>query len=430
MKRMKNEGRTQAFLRKRKMLMVLPLLVTPFITMAFWAMGGGTGKQTNAEPVTKQGLNLNLPNATVEKDKLSNKMSFYDQARKDSLKMAEWMRNDPYYQKTDEELLPENEIENITTTTANKYGQRLNTSPYENGSGNPEQKIMQRLAQLDKELKSAEIPDKKGNQPDYTDSRSEMLSSEIDRLEGMMQTMNKGSESDPEISQLENTLERILDIQHPERVKERIKEKSLQNKQQVFAVSRFKDMVPVSFLGKPDTSRKQLKELNSGFYSLNGEDEVNEANTIQAVIHNAQTLVNGSIVKLRLLDDIFINGSRIPKDNFVHGFATLDGERLKIEINSVRSQQSLFPVNLVVYDLDGLPGIYIPGAITRDVAKQSADNSLQLMEMSTMDPSLKAQATAAGISTAKNLLSRKVKLIKVMVKAGYKVLLKDANQKD
>jgi hypothetical protein len=104
MKRMKNEGRSQAFLRKRKMLMVLPLLVTPFITMAFWAMGGGTGKETNAEPVTKQGLNLNLPNATVGKDKLSNKMSFYDQARKDSLKMAEWMRNDPYYQKTDDEL--------------------------------------------------------------------------------------------------------------------------------------------------------------------------------------------------------------------------------------------------------------------------------------------------------------------------------------
>jgi len=74
-----------------------------------------------------------------------------------------------------------------------------------------------------------------------------------------------------------------------------------------------------------------------------------------------------------------------------------------------------------------LPGIYIPGAISRDVAKQSADNSLQLMELGTMDPSLKAQAAAAGISTAKSLLSKKVKLVKVMVKAGYKVLLKDKN---
>ncbi len=77
--------------------------------------------------------------------------------------------------------------------------------------------------------------------------------------------------------------------------------------------------------------------------------------------------------------------------------------------------------------MDGLPGIYIPGAITRDVAKQSADNGLQLMELTSIDPSVKAQVAAAGISTVKTMLSRKVKQVKVMVKAGYKVLLKDRN---
>jgi len=61
------------------------------------------------------------------------------------------------------------------------------------------------------------------------------------------------------------------------------------------------------------------------------------------------------------------------------------------------------------------------------VAKQSADNSLQLMELSTMDPSFKAQAATAGIGAAKSFLSKKVKQVKVMVKAGYKVLLKDKN---
>jgi hypothetical protein len=49
------------------------------------------------------------------------------------------------------------------------------------------------------------------------------------------------------------------------------------------------------------------------------------------------------------------------------------------------------------------------------------------MELTTMDPSLKAQATSAGIGAAKSLLSKKVKQVKVMVKAGYKVLLKDKN---
>ena len=77
--------------------------------------------------------------------------------------------------------------------------------------------------------------------------------------------------------------------------------------------------------------------------------------------------------------------------------------------------------------MDGLAGIYIPGAISRDVAKQSADNSLQLMELTTLDPSLKAQAAAAGINTVKSMLSKKVKQVKVMVKAGYRVLLRDKN---
>jgi hypothetical protein len=45
-----------------------------------------------------------------------------------------------------------------------------------------------------------------------------------------------------------------------------------------------------------------------------------------------------------------------------------------------------------------------------------------------LDPSVGAQAMSAGIEATKTLLSRKVKLIKVMVKAGYKIYLKDDNR--
>jgi conjugative transposon TraM protein len=169
------------------------------------------------------------------------------------------------------------------------------------------------------------------------------------------------------------------------------------------------------------------KKVHNNFYDLNenAASEVTQDHAIEAVVHENQILVNGAVVKLRLVNDVYIAGSLIPKDGFVFGVASLNGERLEIEINSIRSGNSLYPVKLEVFDMDGLPGIYIPGAITRDVAKQSADNSLQLMELSTMDPSLKAQAASAGINAAKNLLSKKTKLIKVMVKAGYRVLLKD-----
>ncbi len=150
---------------------------------------------------------------------------------------------------------------------------------------------------------------------------------------------------------------------------------------------------------------------------------------IQAVIHETQTLVNGSTVKLRLMNDIFINGILIPKDNFLFGTADLNGERLGIKINSIRYRNSLFPVELSVCDMDGIEGVYIPGAITRDVAKGSADRAVQGIGFTALDPSLGAQAASAGIETAKTLLSKKAKQIKVTVKAGYQVLLIDEKQK-
>jgi hypothetical protein len=63
------------------------------------------------------------------------------------------------------------------------------------------------------------------------------------------------------------------------------------------------------------------------------------------------------------------------------------------------------------------------------VAKESADQSIQNLGFTSYDPSLGAQAATAGVTAAKSLFSRKVRLVKVEVKAGYQVLLKDEKQK-
>lgn len=416
--------RSQAFLRKRKMMLVLPLLVIPFLTMAFWALGGGQGKQT-AAVVKQPGLNLNLPDSKLKDENLTDKLSFYDKADKDSLKMEEWMRSDPYYkQKQDTGAFPGNELEQITQNTATKYNQRLNPSPYEPTKNNPEQKLMEKLALLQKEINKQPDTDVNKQKETLQIRPDDEFSSEVDRLENLFQSMNKSNTGDPEMQQINSTLERILDIQHPQRVKDKIKEKSLKQKETVFPVNRIPVITNISLL---DTSKSKTSYGNK-FYGIDDIDlESNEKNAIEAVVHSNQILVNGAVIKLRLTTDIYINGTLIPKGNYVNGIVSLNNERLEIEINSIRYGNSLFPVKLEIYDLDGLPGIYIPGAITRDVAKQSANNSLQLMELTTLDPSLKAQAAAAGVNTVKGLLSRKVKQVKVMVKAGYKVLLRDKN---
>jgi conjugative transposon TraM protein len=221
-------------------------------------------------------------------------------------------------------------------------------------------------------------------------------------------------------------LDKILDVQHPERVQEKLKQTSEANKGQVFAVSSTKNENSITLLDNDHIAGGST----NGFYSVTGTTAIADSqNAIQAVIHETQTLVDGSTVKLRLVNDVFVNGVHIAKDNFLFGTASLKSERLNVKINSMRYNNSLFPVELSVYDMDGLAGIYIPGAITRDVAKQSADRSMQTLGLTSLDPSWQAQAAGAGIEAAKTLFSKKVKLIKVQVKAGYKVLLRNDREK-
>lgn len=392
-------------LKQRKKLMALPVLILPFLTLGFYALGGGSVSPVSQE--NSEGLNVELPNPHLKDETLMDKLSFYDKARKDSLKMAEWMRSDPYYTGDDNEKehLDENPL--LNSKVGLKYNQHLNTSPFDKKQTKPEEKILQQLSLLQKQINDPLPPTDQYLQS--ADPAEELLSQDVSRLEDMMNMMQKGSGEDPEIKKLESTLDKILDIQHPERVKNRMKDILTEESSNSFKIS----------------PRADDDTIVNGFYGIENDKSFKESNAIKAVIHEDQVLVNGAVIKLRLLQDIYINNNKIAEGSFVYGITSLNGERLQIQISSIRQDNNLFNIKMEVHDMDGLPGIYIPGAITRDVAKQSADNSLQLMELSTLDPSLKAHATSAGIKAAKSLLSKKVKLVKVMVKAGYKVLLKD-----
>ncbi len=429
---MEQQVKTSKMMRQRRFLLVLPLLVLPFITMIFWALGGGKVKNGQAQAAVKKGFNINLPDANLKNDKPMDKMSYYEQAQLDSIKFLELVKNDPNYKNigatnTDKDLSGEEEI---FQTSADKRG--LNTSLYDSqGHNDPNtDKIYRKLAELDKEMNKP-IPSEDESNHMYQGTKGKssnsttVNSSDVDRLEQMMNMVNQNTGEDPELKQLNGMLDKILEVQYPERVHEKLKQTSETGRGQVFAVS-FKKDNSITHL---DTEHLTGGAVN-GFYSLIGTTAIEDShNAIQAVIHETQTIVDGSTVKLRLLNDVFINGVHIPKDNFLYGVASLRGERLSIKINSVRYNNSLFPVELSVYDMDGLNGLYIPGAITRDVAKQSTDRSMQTIGLTSLDPSWQAQAAGAGIDAAKTLVSRKVKLIKVTVKAGYQVLLRDEKQK-
>lgn len=430
------------FLRKRKFLMIVPLLVLPFIILLLWTTGlVGDVKAKTTDATTFRGLNLNLPSAAPAKDSNWNKLKYYEQADKDSAKLKSRLKNARFFDQVAEDDNDEQEVVSPEETFASRSYDPAGAA-YKTDRN--EQKVYQKLARLQQELDKE--PEQKTPKHVQQAISTESGNPDIDRLENMMQQVTQEKGPDAELTQLNDMLSKILDIQNPERVQEKLREQSQQNKKQAFAVQAPPDDAISVLEPKPDYTGL-LNRYNADslpgtlktyvtanrFYSLDDVAvETNARRSIPAAIPENQTLVSGATLKLRLMEDIYVAGVKIPKDHFVYGEAKLNGERLQINISSIEYQDYILPVSLTVYDKkDGLQGIHIPGAITRDVAKRSAAQSFQgLGTLNMLDPSIGAQAVSAGLQMAQNLVSKSAKMVWVTVEAGYPVLLKDDNQKD
>lgn len=412
--------------RQRKFLLVVPILVVPFLAMLFWALGGGNA---SAQAGTKQliGLNTKLPGAKIKSDSSEDKLSFYQKAEKDSLKNQQARKDDPYYQDSAKVHLKDSTgIHDTGIIPRGNEGKGIYTVPALNNSraslSSNERQINERLAALNRQINQPAPAVPQNGSVGASDSQTS-------QLRERMQNMTAGNAPDPQMEQMSRMLDKIEEIQNPALVQQKLIQQSQKNRGQVFPVTTNRRDNSISTLDNGGQSSFAANEQQNGFYSLDNPPAPDTPNAIEAVVHETQTVVAGSTVKLRLLNDVYINGTLIPKDNFVFGTASLNGERLTIKISSIRYRNSIFPVELAVSDIDGVDGIYIPGAITRDVAKESADQGVQNIGLTSYDPSLGAQAATAGISAAKTLFSRKVRLVKVTIKAGYQVLLRDEKQK-
>lgn len=453
---MENRTYSARFLQQRKFYTILPLLVLPFLTFFYWAVVVKNIKNNDTTVVEGSGLNTSLPDAFLKEGKPMDKLSYYQKAAEDSAKRADLIKKDPYRKN---ELISENEKAAMTLQgLEGPYSKKKRVAPVsykgKTYSDPNEARVYGKLKELDAALAQSAGPQFKDGQtavqksdesqmiadPVIPSSTSEKSTSpDLQRLESLMAGLQADEQAeidrqDPEMKELNDLLEKVMDIQHPERVADRLQKQSQENQGQVFAVSQTPADDPVTTLEGKDLADSLTDNQVSvtpfqqnGFFSLDQDVTASAQNAISAVIHEDQQLVTGSTVKFRLTSDIYVGGMLIAKDSFVFGSASLNGERLMVEIVSIRHQNSLLPVKLSVYDLDGIAGIHIPDAISRKVAKQSLGQDMQGLNIGTIDPSLGAQAASAGIQTAKTFLGRKTRLVQVSVKAGYQVLLHDGN---
>lgn len=190
---------------------------------------------------------------------------------------------------------------------------------------------------------------------------------------------------------------------------------------------------------EPQEVVKKVKVTSDYFNTLCDNDK--ETSLIKAIIDENIKAVDGSRVRLRLLDDIEINDVVVPKGSYL--YATMSGfgsQRVKGNVQSIMVDDDIVKVSLALYDTDGLEGLYVPSSqfreTTKDVGSGALSNTSSLTNSSTTSgnslATWGAQTITNAVQKTSNAISKAIKKNNAKLKYGTFVYLINSrsNKKD
>ena len=180
---------------------------------------------------------------------------------------------------------------------------------------------------------------------------------------------------------------------------------------------------------------KKVRTSSSYFNTIADVDA--EPNLIKAIIDEDIKAVDGSRVRLRLLDDVEINETVVKKGTYIYAIMSgFGGQRVKGTIKSLLVDDRIVKVNLSLYDTDGLEGLYVPQSsfreTTKDVASSSMGGSMSINDGGTGNSFSQwgIQAVQQAYSKTSNAISKAIRKNKAKLKYGTFVYLVNGNNKD
>lgn len=392
--------------------MLLPVGILPLLLFFLYKSGGM--ELVAAE--SPGGLNTELPQA-INTETAAGKMEIYQVAAQEERKKREQRRLDPYFDKALEKEIQEPEYSDIPIGLEKK-----------------QETIEESLREITRLIDEPYAPKKdvSSQRPKAAFVAESSLSPEVERLEKLLGDISRSQNgSDPEMDQLENLIDKILDLQYPERVLEKKVERGV-DEDRVFEVKSpqrppLPPVQPRLASMEADVEHGFIPLETNGFFDLQTSSamDVDLRPAFSATIAEDKQLVTGASVKLKLEEDLVINGMTFRSGDELSGTCRLSGERLLVKVSQIRKDNYLVPVDLEVFGLDALPGVFIPGAISRDAAKEGVNTGLSGYNPVQPGFTLETQLASMGVETARGFLSKKARLVKVNVKAGHPVLLVD-----
>ena len=156
------------------------------------------------------------------------------------------------------------------------------------------------------------------------------------------------------------------------------------------------------------------------------------SNLIKACIHGDQTIVTGSTVRMRLLEDVQVSGMKIPANTLFYGTATLGASRLDIVINNLKVGNSINPVSFLVFDNDAMEGLNLPNNMKATAAKRMEQGLVQNIDMPLSSiGTMTSEVTSAINATtqiAKQILNMSLSQTKVHLKSNYVMYIQEESE--
>lgn len=206
-----------------------------------------------------------------------------------------------------------------------------------------------------------------------------------------------------------------------------------------------KELMPDMEDEKPKEEKEKVAENNGieqsvpkprkkGFNTLNSSNDI-ENRDIKAVVHGThKDLTNNSVVKLRLLDAVSINGVKIPRNSFVYGKVSFANSRVQISVDNINYQNKVLPFKGQIFDQDGSQGIHVPDNAINDATKDGGGRTVSGISTTISGTGVfgqiasKMASNAAG--TVKDAVVSKINKNKVTISDNYLVTIKMKDEKN
>jgi len=118
-------------------------------------------------------------------------------------------------------------------------------------------------------------------------------------------------------------------------------------------------------------------EQGAGHFTTVSSPKEGASQLIQAMIDQTIKAKDGSRLRLKLLSDVYVKGLLLKKGTYL--YATVKGfgdQRVKAQVRSILVGDTFIPVQLSIYDIDGMEGFYVPASEFRDLVKDVGSSTL------------------------------------------------------